>query len=187
MFETQAKNLRRYSPHGHRPRAHRPTVESQRLVVRFLVMVKRQSGRARRSCVRRASWEAVTVWKPPVLLSRGMILSAAPKRRKAPGREAGFFSPAHFEKRLRVWNLGLRNRGSLFACLLPAQTWGAIPSVRENLPDISNPKAVSEVSGHKKSSLTRNGRRSCRATPDEARLPDGPAARARHSGCASLR
>jgi hypothetical protein len=30
---------------------------------------------------------------------------------------------------------------------------GALPPVRENLPGISNPKAVFEVSGEKKSSL----------------------------------
>ena len=34
---------------------------------------------------------------------------------------------------------------------------GVIPPVRENLPGISNPKAVFEVSGTKKYSLVRNG------------------------------
>jgi hypothetical protein len=67
--------------------------------------------------------------------------------------EAGFFVLAHFEKRARVWNFGLRKHKPLFASLLPAKTRGAVPPIQENLPQISNPKPVFEVSGTKKSSL----------------------------------
>ena len=64
--------------------------------------------------------------------------------------EAGFFVPAHFEKRARVWSFGLRKYKPLFASLLPAKTRGAVPPIQENLPQISNPKPVFEVSGTKR-------------------------------------
>ena len=64
-----------------------------------------------------------------------------------------FGPPVYFGNGARVWFFRLENHGAVRTGLLPAQTRGAIPSVRGNVPRISNTRAIFEVNGGSKNWL----------------------------------
>ena len=112
----------------------------------------------------------LTKGTPQVAFSSNVIVHTPAGARKphragqirAMRRQPDFAPPVHFEIGLRVCFFGLENHGALRAGFLPAQTRGAIPPARRNVPRISNTRAVFEVNGGAKCSFCERRRRGVR-------------------------
>ena len=61
--------------------------------------------------------------------------------------ETAIRTPVHFENGPRVWISWLENHGTVRAGLPPAQMRGTVTPLRENMPRISNTRAIIEVNG----------------------------------------
>ena len=61
--------------------------------------------------------------------------------------ETAIRTPVHFENGPRVWISWLENHGTVRAGLPPAQMRGTVTPLRENMPRISNTRAIFEVNG----------------------------------------